>query len=958
MSKRIFIVVLAALLCAVALPPASALGAFGLKEFDVTFTERDGSTDTEAGSHPFAMNIFFTPNTIEAGGKPIPEEPIKDVLIPQIEGFVGNQIAVPPCSILDFLIVNKEESRHDASVPECADGSAIGRVTVYLAVFGGKEEVAIDSPVYLIEPPPGMAAKLGFWVKGVPVTADINLSEEAPYNIIGASRNISQLLNFFGAKLTLWGNPASPLHDEERGECHEGGKSCPAGVSEVPFLTVPRACQGPLATKYETDSWQNPGPLLPSGQPNLSDPRWVTGEVLTHDASGNPEGFGSCGKLPFNPSITAQPTSRSATSPTGLDFSLDVDNPGLTNPSGISGSDIRKAVVTLPEGFTANPSLAEGLAVCTEAQLAAETASSGPGEGCPEASKIGSVEVQTPLLGESLRGSLFIAEPYANPFESLIALYVVIKSPDLGVVVRQALKVEPDPKTGQLRTVADDIPQLPFSHFKLHFREGGRSPLISPPSCGSHTVKATLYPWSGSEPVESNSTFQILSGPHEGPCPSGGIAPFHPGFEAGTTNNSAGAYSPFYMRLTRGDAEQDMTKFSAVLPPGVVGKIAGLSKCPEAAIAQARVRTGPHGAREELEHPSCPQSSLIGHTLAGAGVGSELTYVSGSLYLGGPYRGDPLSVVSVTPAMAGPFDAGTVVVRVALTLNPETGEVEADGAGSDPIPHILKGIPLNVRDLRVYVDRPDFTLNATSCEPSLAKATLFGSFLNPLDPSDDVPIGLSARYQAADCASLGFKPKLQIKLKGGTKRGAHPALTALVTPRRGDANFAKAVVRLPHSAFLDQGHIRTICTRVQFNAGSGNGASCPQGSIYGKATAWSPLLEEPLAGPVYLRSSNHNLPDLVVALHGLVDINLAARIDSIHGGIRSTFTRIPDAPVSRFRFQMQGGKKGLIQNSTNLCAAEHRAEVELAGQNGKLEKSGPVVSPSCGSKHQKRARHR
>jgi hypothetical protein len=616
--------------------------------------------------------------------------------------------------------------------------------------------------------------------------------------------------------------------------------------------------------------------------------------------------------------------------------------------------------------MSVNPSQAEGLEVCSEEQLEGETAKSPPGAGCPEASKIGTIEVETPLLpGEILRGSLFVAKPYENEFDSLIAFYIVIKDPELGVLVVQAAKVAPDPRTGQLITTTEDMPQLPFSHFRLHFKEGARSPLISPPDCGAYDghdpahepVRATLYPWAGGEPLTTSSTFEIVSGPNEGPCPAGGVSPFHPGFEAGSINNNAGSYSPFYMHLTRADGEQDLTRFSTVLPPGVVGKIAGVSKCPEADIALAKSRSGPHGGQEELEHPSCPASSKIGRTLAGAGVGSQLTYVPGSLYLAGPVAGDPLSVVSITPAVAGPFDAGTVVVREALTLNPVTAEVEVDGSHSDPIPHILKGIPLNVRDLRVYADRPSFTLNPTSCDPSAVRATLWGGGTT-FAPSAETPAGLSSRYQAANCAALGFKPNLAIALKGGVKRGKFPALRAEVTPRPGDANFGAAVVTLPHSAFLEQGHFGTICTRVQFAAGAGNGAGCPAASIYGHARATSPLLEEALEGPVYLRSSNHNLPDLIVALHGLVNIDLDSRIDSFKGGIRSSFEAIPDAPVSKFVLEMEGGAKGLIVNSTDICKGRHLAKANLTGQNGRLDRIEPAVTAKCAKqKKRKRKRH-
>ncbi|HXS47149.1 MAG TPA: hypothetical protein VN756_06770, partial [Solirubrobacterales bacterium] len=389
---------------------------------------------------------------------------------------------------------------------------------------------------------------------------------------------------------------------------------------------------------------------------------------------------------------------------------------------------------------------------------------------------------------------------------------------------------------------------------------------------------------------------------------------------------------------------QDMTKFSATLPPGVLGKLAGLSKCSDAAVDAARAKTG----KQELASPSCPANSEIGRSVAGAGVGSILTYVSGKIYLGGPYNGDPLSVIAINPIVAGPFDVGTVVVREALTLNPETAEVEVDGAASDPIPHILQGVPTKVRDIRVYVDRDKFILNPTNCNESSAKATLFGGYLDVFSAADDVPVGLSTRYQAANCLNLGFKPKLSLKLNGGTRRGGHPALKAVLNARPGDANIGKAVVTLPSSAFLDQAHIRTICTRVQFKA-----KACPAGSIYGYARATTPLLDEPIEGPVYLRSSNHKLPDLVAALHGLVDVNVVGRIDSFKGGIRSSFETVPDAPVTKFVLSMQGGKKGLVVNSRNLCAGKNKATAQFTGQNGVPYNFKPVAQAKCGKKAKK-----
>jgi len=301
-----------------------------------------------------------------------------------------------------------------------------------------------------------------------------------------------------------------------------------------------------------------------------------------------------------------------------------------------------------------------------------------------------------------------------------------------------------------------------------------------------------------------------------------------------------------------------------------------------------------------------------------------------------------------------------VVVRQALKVDPETAEVFVDATGSDPLPHIIQGIEVHLRDIRVYVDRPEFVLNPTNCDRTSTASTVLGSGLDFASAADNEPVTVTSPFQAADCSSLGFKPKLSLQLLGGTKRGATPRLKAVLEARKGDANIGKAQVTLPHSAFLEQSHIRTVCTRVQFNSGAGNGQGCPKGSIYGKAKAITPLLDEPLQGNVYLRSSNHELPDLVAALHSSkADINLVGRIDSLNGRIRNTFEGVPDAPVTKFILEMQGGKKGLIVNSTDICRGKHKAIAAFTGQNGKLHEFEPAVKARCGGgKKAKRGRAR
>jgi hypothetical protein len=923
MNKRFAATLLAVSLVGLALAP-SASAAFGFSDLDVTFTTADGSPATQAGSHPFAMTTTVRLNTV---GKKS-DGSIKDLEVDLPAGLAVDPTAVPRCSSADFLSFSEEEGS------ACPDAAALG----FIEVIAAGESTGDFAAVYNLAPPPGVASKLGFHALGVAVTLNGGVRVEGERKLFASLANIAQAEPIGGSVLTIWGNPANPVHDPDRGNCIFQAGSCRASIAERPFLTMPRSCTGPLPMLFEADSWEEPGV-------------WVKGSAETHDNAEPPSPLGmtGCSRLGFSPSITAKPTSRAASSPTGLDFSLDVHDEGLGNPDGLAQSDISEAVVTLPEGFSVNPSIAEGLEVCSEAQLDSETAFSPSGAGCPEASKIGTVEVETPLLDQNVNGALYIAKPYENPFGTLLALYIVIKNPTLGIVVKQAAKVEPDPVTGQLTTVAEDLPQLPFSHFRLHFREGTRSPLASPLGCGTYDVKALLTPRSGGAPLTTTSAFQIVVGPNAGPCPTGGLPSFHPGLIAGSLNNAAGRFSPFNVRLFRSDSEQEITRFSIKLPPGLAGKLAGIPFCPDAAIAAAKARTGPHGGQEELQAPSCPAASEIGHTLVGSGVGPSLAYAPGKLYLAGPYNGSAISLVSITAGVVGPFDIGTVVVREAFKIDPETAEVFIDSTNSDPIPHIIQGIPVHLRDIRAYTDRPNFVLNPTDCTRTSTASTLLGSGLDFASQADDNPIVVSTPYQAADCAALPFDPKLKFSLLGGTKRGAHPAFRAALKMRGiGEAAIAHAQVTLPRSEFLEQAHIKTICTRVQFKAGSVPGAQCPAGSVYGFAKAITPLLDEPLQGPVFLRSSEHKLPDLVAALHnGKIDINLVGRVDSVNGGIRNTFELVPDAPVDSFTLTMQGGKKGLLVNSTDLCKGTHRAKADFTAHNGKVKRFRPALKAKC-----------
>jgi hypothetical protein len=904
---------------ALALLGASASSATAAEEFDKYELESVTASlsTTQAGAHPDTTIAI----AINRDGNE-PYALTKDIEVRLPAGVAGNPKAAPTCTP-EQLGDGPEESA-------CPFDSQVGttRIRVIQPVPG-----VYNMPVYNMTTPKGMVARLGFIAAIAPAFVNVRLDPE-DHTVIASAQGAPSGSGLTEATTTLWGVPASPVHDGERITPEEAifGGAPPGGrevdVPEKPFTLNPTECTQQREVTVTATSYQEPEKPRVKSAPFPQ----ITG----------------CSLLGFNPTVELAPTTSQASSGTGLTYELTLPDEGLRLPDVRYDSEMKRGEVILPEGMTVNPSQAEGLGVCSEADLSRETYNSPPNAGCPETAKIGSVTARSPVIDDVAEGALYIAKPYENPFDALLALYMVLKIPDRGVSVKLAGKVEPDPRTGQLITTFDDIPQLPVSSFELHFREGARAPLITPRTCGSYQSVSNLTPWAKpTAPLVRLFPFSIESGPDRSACP-GQTPPFDPGFQAGTYNNAAGSYSPFEMRLTRKDGDQDLTKFSATLPPGLVAKLAGTSMCSEAAIAQARSRTGQGEGRLELSSPSCPASSEIGNVLAGAGVGSVLTYAKGKVYLSGPYKGAPLSVVGVVPAVAGPFDVGTVVTRQALRLNPRTGVVTVDGESSDPIPHILAGIPLTVRDIRVFVDKPSFTLNPTSCDPFATKATIWGGGNDVFGSQDDSPLGLSARYQAADCASLGFKPKLSLQLKGGTKRGGHPALRGTFKPRKGDANLKGLVLRLPRSAFLDQAHIRTICTRVQFAANGGNGGGCPAGSVYGKATAYTPLLDEPLEGPVYLRSSNHNLPDFVATLHGIVDVEAVARIDSKGGGIRATFTQVPDAPLTKVVVEMQGQKKGLIVNSRNLCGATSKANADFDAHNGKALSTRPVVKASCG----------
>lgn len=925
------IAVATAALLGAAAPSASAAFGFlpGPEGFDVSVFGEGGLPDNEAGSHPVSLdlNVAFNQSGSLSDGDP------RDLSFELPPGLLENPTAVPVCSQADFHSLrtnpleesgNGEASRAGES---CPDRTQVGTLTLRSSYGGGETRTF---GLFNLAPPPGAPSQLGANPYGAPIVFVPTIRQAAgEYGLTLHANGISQLLSVERLSLRIWGIPWSILHNEQRGNCLNesepafGWAKCSTGRPldnpPVAYLTLPTSCEGPLVFTAAATAWEQPSPP----------PRTASLPSLEE-----------CDSLAFEANPTAQLSDPRASSPSGYEFDIDVDTSGVSEPHRRAPTPVRKAVIVLPEGVTINPSVGSGLGVCTPAQYEAETPTSPPGAGCPNESKIGDFSVDSPIVAGTLEGgSIFLASPFQNPFGSLIALYLVAKSTQRGILVKVAGQLAADPLTGRLTASFDGLPQLPYSRLRIHFREGQRSPLATPPACGPIQTDADLTPWRDANLVRHFSLpATIATGIGGGPCPTG-LAPFAPQASGGTVNPRAGAYSPFYLHLTRSDAEQEITSYSATLPPGLLGKIAGIPYCPDSAIAAAALRSG----IAERDAPSCPAASLIGRTTAGYGVGSVLTYAPGKLYLAGPYRGSQFSVVAIDSALVGPFDLGVIEVRSAIRIDPVTTQASIDATGTDPIPHIIDGIPIHLRDIRASIDRPEFTLNPTSCAPSMLASALNGSGARFGDPADDSLATASAPFQAFDCGSLGFKPKASLDLKGGTHRGRHPTLRVVVRPRAGDANIATSQVTLPSSLFLDQGHIDTVCTRRQFAAGA-----CPAGSIYGHVRAFTPLLDQPMEGPAYLRSSDNTLPDLVFALRERgIEVDVAGRIDAVKGGIRGTFPAVPDAPVSKFVLRLRGGKRGVLVAAANLCASPQLATARFVGHNNLGTLTHPAIGVPC-----------
>jgi hypothetical protein len=905
---------------------ASAQASFGLRE-PFTFTQAASSSSadptfpadpadlfTQAGGHPYEVTASFQLNL--QSGSSAPDGDLQDVSIELPRGFIGNPQNAAKCPF----------DRLTSAIRPCPIDSQVGIAAPFIEDVLNKGLGPV--PIYNLVPEVGRSAEFGFVVAGsTPVVLYAGLGA-GPDRHLHIDHLAAPLVGVTGLSVTFWGVPSEPSHDVVRafpralplpGACQAAEVACEFGASSstdpVPFLTNSTDCfGGPLVAALNINSYQ---------EPDL--------KIYTADGPA-PSG---CDQLVFAPMLSVLPDDTRAETPAG--YTVELAIPQSNDVEQLATPQLKDASITLPAGVSLSPSAATGLQACPDHQIKLEAVEPAT---CPSSSRLGNVQIHTPLFASPLVGGIYLGTPRCGPCSKadlgsggMIRLYLEARASGLGVKLSGT--VSADPASGRLTVTFKGNPQLPLENIHLDFKSGPRAMFANSDTCGTATATSNLTPWS--TPVTPDATpsssFDITSSPNGGACVDDPAhRPLAPAFSAGTAIPIGGVHSPLTFDLSREDGEQQLSRFEITTPPGLLATLRGVSICPDATLAAAAIRSG----LAEAKASSCPATSQIGTVRAGVGLGSEPFYIDGKVYLGGSYKGAPISAATIVPAVVGPFDLGAVVIRSAIDVDPVDVHIHMS---SDPLPQMLSGIPLSLRDVQVNLNRPNFTLNPTSCDPFAIVANVFGSAGGAAR--------VSSPFQAKACSALPFAPKFMASVRGGTKRTQHPAFrNTVVEGFPGEANARVVSFSLPHSQFLDQGNIKKICTRVQFSEDR-----CPARSIYGYARVLTPLLDYPLKGPAYLRSSDNFIPDLVFALRGPawqpIEVHLVGRVDTKNGGIRTTSEELPDAEIAKFFLTMRGGKRGLLVNSTDLCRRTHRFKVKVTAYNGKKADQSGVLGNSC-----------
>lgn len=881
---------------------------FGVEEYKLAPEEEGGAPGTQAGSHPFQLTTTLALNQNLVAGKfgeqPEPVALVKDLRFNWPPGLVGNPTPIPRCTLGQFLTPGPN-GEGNICPPETAIGVAI--VTANEPIHFGVSTFL--SPVFNLEPAVGEPVRVGFIPGGEPVYVDTSVRTGGDYGVTLSVRNITQTAGFLSSVVTIWGVPGRPAHDTARGwacireirvqpkdrtgACHRTEAQHPP-----PFLALPTSCTGELQTSVQADSWVAPGVMV-SPEPDPSEPM---------------PAMDGCNRLPFDPSMSVSPDGKAGSTPTGLTVDVHVPQDLVLNPTGLAESDVRDTTVALPQGVVLNPASADGLEACSEAQIgftgyntATETNEfTNTKASCPDASKVGTVDIHTPLLPNDLTGFAYVATQDMNPFHNLITLYVVAEDPQSGTLVKLALKVEPDEHTGQLLTTGENTPQLPFEDFKLHFFGGERAPLATPALCGGYPTTASISPWSGNEAAQlSSPPFEINSGPNGSACQNPLL--FGPSLHASSSNIQAGAFTPFVTTMSREDGQQALQGIQLHLPPGLLGLLSSVKLCGE----------------QQANEGTCGPESLIGETTVSVGLGGDpFSVTGGRVYITGPYKGAPFGLSIVNPAKAGPYDLGKgvcdcVIVRARIEVDPRTTAltVTTDNTGPYKIPTILGGILLQIKHVNVTINRPGFTFNPTNCTKTAVTGTL--------SSTEGATSALSVPFQVTNCATLKFKPKFKVSTSGKTSKANGANLSVKLTypkaPFGNQANIAKVKVDLPKQLPSRLTTLQKACTAAQFEA---NPAGCPASSIVGHAKATTPLLPVPVQGPAYFVShGGEAFPSLIIVLQGYgVTVDLVGTTFINKAGVTSsTFKTIPDVPVGSFELTLPQGKYSALAANGNLC---------------------------------------
>jgi hypothetical protein len=851
---------------------------FGIAAFTGSALDAAGAVDRQAGDHPYELTTTIDLNTAFSTryfqGQPLVTsvQDLRDVVVDLPLGFAGSTLAAPQCTLAQF------SSAKTGSNGEPLPGTGCPRETTVGRIFTEPAQVItqINSPIWNLTPEHGVPGEFGFideasnthvfYVHVVPTPEGYVLRAVSPEI---AQTTLSHIA------VTVYGNPAA--RDQ-------------SNHAQVPFFTDPTNCSGGnLKATIWVDSWQNPGTHNPDGTPtNLEAP----GSGWVKATSESPPVIG-CDLLQFTPELFAQPTTHQADTPSGLEFELKL--PQTEQPAVPATPALRNATVVLPEGMTVDPSSGNGLQACSVAQIGWEGKTpfnfNPDPPACPEASKIGTLELETPLIPGVLTGAIYLAAQNENPFGSTLAAYVVVNDPVTGVVLKIPGEIKANPGTGQLTTYFPENAQLPFSDLRLHFFSGPRASLATPESCGTFTTTSDLQPWSAESPVQDAmpfDSFQITSG-----CVNG----FAPKFTALSTNVQAGAFTPFVASFSRGDADQELGGLTLTMPPGLEAVIANVPECPE---AQANAGT-------------CPESTQIGTVQAQAGPGPNPLQVGGHAYFTGPYNGGAFGLSVVVPAIAGPYNFGNVIVRQSLRVNPITAQITDV---SDPFPTILdpvgangqtNGIPIKLRRVDVTINRPNFTFNPTNC----SKLQVAGTITSAQGLSST----LATPFQVTNCATLKYEPKLSVTTAAHSSKANGASLVFKISYPKGAMGsqswFNEAKFDLPKQLPARLTTIQKACVAATFEHNRG---ACPAASIIGHAVVHTPVLPVALEGPVYFVSyGGAAFPDAVlvldgygvhIELHGNTFINGKTSITS------ATFRNTPDVPFESIEVTIPSGKFG------------------------------------------------